>query len=514
MDTSDLRSAAQYLRMSTDTQQYSLENQADAIAVYAAQHGYKVVRSYADGAKSGLDIQGRPALANLIKDVISGETDFKTILVYDISRWGRFQDCDESAYYEFICKQAGVAIEYCAEQFKNDGSLTATIIKNLKRAMAGEYSRELSVKVHAGQCRLASQGHYFGCAPGYGLRRVLVDRHNNVKFELAPGEYKSLHTEHTVLAPGPANEIALIHRVYDLFLDRKMRVLEIVDLLNAEGKTNAAGKCWTYHNVKELLSNEKYAGTNIYNRTSKKLRTGWRRNPPSEWVMKKNAFTAIVPMERFLAAQKRLVYERQKYTDFELLAALCAIWCKEKSLTRDIISASPFYPSGKTYQARFGSLTNAYRKIGFSNPRNANLLFRRNLRMSLTDTIIKQLVAGNSDVQRHPRCKCEFRINGYLDVAVVLGRASKSNAALDQNNWQFGYRSTRKPHILIVGRVDIETSAVRDYFLLPFAFLPPGTWVTASGRNYARLERFRFQSLEPFVMLCSQRPLTDNRHDR
>src|SRR5260370_30771136 len=86
----------------------------------------------------------------------SGQADFKLILVYDISRWGRFQDADESAYYEFICKEAGIRVLYCAEQFENDGSLVAAILKNMKRVMAGEYSRELSVKVWAGQCRGAA----------------------------------------------------------------------------------------------------------------------------------------------------------------------------------------------------------------------------------------------------------------------------------------------------------------------------------------------------------------------
>jgi len=37
------------------------------------------------------------------------------ILVYDVSRWCRFQDVDESAYYECICKRAGINFAYCAE---------------------------------------------------------------------------------------------------------------------------------------------------------------------------------------------------------------------------------------------------------------------------------------------------------------------------------------------------------------------------------------------------------------
>lgn len=87
-------------------------------------------------------IDGREALQRLIRDVESGEADFSVILVYDVSRWGRFQDADESAYYEYICRRAGISVHYCAEQFDNDCSPVATIVKGVKRAMAGEYSRD------------------------------------------------------------------------------------------------------------------------------------------------------------------------------------------------------------------------------------------------------------------------------------------------------------------------------------------------------------------------------------
>ena len=92
--------AAEYVRMSTEHQQYSTENQADKIREYAAQRGVEIVRTYADEGKSGLNIGGRLALQQLIKDVEAGTADFQMILVYDVSRWGRFQDADESAYYE------------------------------------------------------------------------------------------------------------------------------------------------------------------------------------------------------------------------------------------------------------------------------------------------------------------------------------------------------------------------------------------------------------------------------
>jgi len=83
---------------------------------------------------------------------------YAAVLVYDVSRWGRFQDTDEAAYYEFLCKQAGIPVHYCAEPFPNDSTVSSSILKALKRSMAAEYSRELGVKVYAGKKRLVRLG--------------------------------------------------------------------------------------------------------------------------------------------------------------------------------------------------------------------------------------------------------------------------------------------------------------------------------------------------------------------
>ena len=205
--------------MSTEHQQYSTENQADAIRQYADRHGFEIVRTYADEGRSGLRLEGRDALQRLIADVESGAADFSAILVYDVSRWGRFQDADESAYYEYICRRAGIQVHYCAEQFENDGSPVSTIVKGVKRAMAGEYSRELSAKVFAGQCRLIELGYRQGGAAGYGLRRRLIDQAGSSKGELARGEQKSIQTDRVVLVPGPAEEVATVGWIYRSFVE-------------------------------------------------------------------------------------------------------------------------------------------------------------------------------------------------------------------------------------------------------------------------------------------------------
>src|SRR5437660_3736131 len=144
--------------MSTEHQRYSTENQADTIAQYAARYGFEIVRTYADNGKSGLRIEGREALRQLLSDVESGDAGFRAILVYDVSRWGRFQDADESAYYEYRCRRSGIEVRDCAEQFENDGSIASTIVKT-----------ELSTKVFAGQCRLVELGFRQGGSPGYQL---------------------------------------------------------------------------------------------------------------------------------------------------------------------------------------------------------------------------------------------------------------------------------------------------------------------------------------------------------
>ena len=126
---------AQYLRMSTDHQRYSIVNQCRSIRQYADKKGMVVVRTYADEGKSGLDAVGRDAFMQLIADVQSGLADFRSVLVYDVSRWGRFQNADEGAFYEYACARMGVSVIYCYESFENDGTPFATLIKNIRRSM-------------------------------------------------------------------------------------------------------------------------------------------------------------------------------------------------------------------------------------------------------------------------------------------------------------------------------------------------------------------------------------------
>ena len=314
--------AAQYVRMSTEHQKYSTENQSEAMQQYAARRGIEIVRTYADSGKSGLSLDGRDALKQLIADVQTKKADFTTILVYDVSRWGRFQDADESAHYEYICKKAGIGVQYCAEQFENDGSPVSTIVKGVKRAMAGEYSRELSVKVFTGQCRLIELGYRQGGPPGFGLRRSLIDQAGASKGELARGEHKSIQTDRVVLVPGPAEEIEIVRWIYRSFVSEKKTEQEIADALNQRGVVTDLGRAWTRGTVHQILINEKYIGNNVWNRASFKLKRKRIHNVPDMWIRADGAFEGIVDRTMFDAAQAIIHARSLRLSDDEMLKAL------------------------------------------------------------------------------------------------------------------------------------------------------------------------------------------------
>jgi DNA invertase Pin-like site-specific DNA recombinase len=376
--SSALVPAAEYIRKSTDHQKYSTENQSEAIHRYAARCRMQIVRTYVDDGISGLTFDKRDALQKLIKDVQSGSTNFKAILVYDVSRWGRPQDPDEAAYYEFICKRAGMAVHYCAEQFENDGSFVSSIVKNLKRAMAGEYSRELSVKVFAGQKRLIEMGFRVCGAPGYGLRRLLIDENGVAKGTLDRGQWKSITTDRIILVPGPPEEVAIVRRTFSMFVYERMPAARIASFLNKNNMGNGYGRGWTTNIILEILRNEKYIGNNVWNRESYRLQQKRIRNSRDKWIRVEGAFEAIVEQSLFDAAQAIFKERSQapanprprKYSDAEMLNLLRRLLKERGDLSRRIISESDFMPQPGLYDKRFGRLSNAYELIGFTPNKN------------------------------------------------------------------------------------------------------------------------------------------------
>ena len=494
--------AAQYVRMSTDHQKYSTENQADKIREYAERRSIEIVRTYADEGKSGLSIGGRAALQRLITDVESGETDFTLILVYDVSRWGRFQDADESAYYEYICKRNGILVTYVAEQFENDGSPVSTIVKGVKRAMAGEYSRELSAKVFAGQCRLIELGFRQGGPAGFGLRRVLIDQAGNIKSELSRGEHKSLQTDRVILVPGPEREVRIVNDMFRWLIEEDLSIGDIAGRLNGMGIRTDIDRRWTYSTARQVLTNEKYVGNNIYNRQSFKLKKLHVKNPPEMWIKKEGAFEGIVSVEVFFTAQRILAVRATRYTDEELLYRLRRLYENKGSLSGMIIAQTSDMPTTSTYIQRFGSLLKAYELIGFRPDRDIEFLEvnrrLRRLHPEIVERTQRTLAEVGGDVWRDPKTDL-LHLNQELIVSLVLARCQSLPNGLQRWRIRFdpaGYA----PDITLAIRLDALNESELDYYLLPIlGFGESALQLTA--QNAGEFECFRFDSLSFFYEL-------------
>jgi len=482
--------------MSTDHQQYSTDNQRDKIREYAARRGIEIVRTYADEGKSGLRIDGRQALQQLIKDVENGAADFQVILVYDVSRWGRFQDADESAYYEYICRRAGIQVAYCAEQFENDGSPVSTIVKGVKRAMAGEYSRELSAKVFAGQCRLIELGFRQGGPAGYGLRRVLIDQHGSIKSALTRGEHKSLQTDRVILMPGPEDEIRTVNQVYRWFIDEGLVEPEIAGRLNGMKIRTDLDRAWTRATVHEVLTNEKYIGHNIYNRTSFKLKKLRVVNTPDMWIKKEGAFDSIVPPDVFYTAQGIIRARARRYTNEELIERLRALYQNRGFLSALIIDETEGMPAVSIYAHRFGSLIRAYQMVGYTPDRDYRYLeinrFLRRLHPEIVAQAETQIAELGGKVVRDPATDL-LRVNDEFSTSLVLARCQPHDSG--RNHWKVRFDTSLAPDITVAVRLDHENKAPLDYYLLPrLDFGQPR--LSLADQNPVEFESYRFDTLD------------------
>ncbi|PBB65963.1 recombinase family protein [Mesorhizobium sp. WSM4312] len=495
--------AAQYLRMSKDHQTHSIDNQKDAIRDYADVMGYEIVATYEDAGRSGLNLGGRLGLQRLLADVESGRADFETIVVYDVSRWGRFQNIDESASYEYRCHMAGVRIEFCAEQFMNDGSVGSDVLKAIKRSMAAEHSRMLSQKVFIGQARLIRMGFRQGGKPGLGLRRLLVDHSGRPKFILSNREQKSVHTDRVILVPGPPDEIATVQWIFSHFVKTHRTELEIARLLNRRGVMSDLGRPWKRESVRRLLTNETYIGNSVWNRRSCKLRGKGVDNPPDQWVRMEGAFEPIVDRKLFKRAQliQKTLYLRMN--NDEMLAALKKVLARRGALSTAIIDAAPECPAASLYYTRFGSLLKLYEFIGYQLPRNCRIIAAKKrlktVRLKAIDDLLVAIERTSGQATYDLRTGL-LRINDEFTVAIEIARCGAS--VFGYPLWSLDIKRRLLPDVFVLIRMSPGDLVIRDYLIAPTLEIVGKSKLRAN--NGAQLDTYLFPTLSPLIMLAER----------
>ena len=469
MSSTQLVPAAQYVRMSTDMQECSIENQAVAIQRYAEANGFRIVKTYEDPGKSGLTISKRRGLQTLLADILQGRGAFRAVLVYDVSRWGRFQDADEAAHYEFLCKSAGVKVHYCAEQFGPEETMPSRIMKALKRTMAAEFSRELSQRVFIGKKRHAEMGFHEGGPPGYGFRRALVGPDGKIKQELRSGEFKSISTDHVILVPGPESERKWVRWIYD----RRTQGVGFSDIakeLNLRHVPWIDGKAWNRLAVRKVLTSPKYAGWNCWAVTSQTLRTKTHRNSRDQWVMVRGAFQPIVNQTTFDRVQ-RVIKRRMNYKSNEkVLNELRVLWRRRGTLSESIIDRARGVHCVNPLRHRFGSMTKVYELLGFqpsptyrvrTTKAQTMLRLRRQVFTAIREHFPYDVIFTRPS-NRYRHC-VEFPDAGR--VAVVLCRSFEKTDGL--RYWLMYVRKAARDLPALVCLMSRDNESIERYYVMP-----------------------------------------------
>lgn len=489
-----LTRAAEYLRMSTDQQQYSTQNQSAAIAAYAAAHGMTIVKSYRDEGRSGVRINGRHALQTLLRDIRKGKKDYDVVLVYDVSRWGRFQNPDEAAYHEFVCSLVGVSVVYVAEPFSNDGTPFSAVLKGLKRAMAGEYSRELSAKVYAGQCRLISMGYRQGGSAGYGLRRMRLDALGCPHGILEHGQRKAVITDRVILVPGPIDEVRVVRRIFREFA-AGMGAAAIARGLNAEAIGFLDGKLWNNHRVRALLKNAKYVGDNVFGRTHGSFQRPRVNVSEDAWVMRKSSFKPLVSRQLFVKAKERFKRMAKKVGDEEMLSPLREIVAREGEITTRLIRDDPSAASVPTLVRRFGGLRHVYRLIGYTPRKNLVYADARAHFLKVRESTMADVKAMFEEVGLSVRREgWQLRIDHAWSVSVAILRTSLYH---ETERW-YVRQAPDGADLVIFVRLSADGSTIRDYVFWPaaiYGFNPENV----SAQTYPAVAAYTSRSLLSLV---------------
>ncbi|MEK7136962.1 MAG: recombinase family protein [Patescibacteria group bacterium] len=245
---------------------------------------------------------------------------FAYVLVLDVSRWGRFQDPDEAAYYEFRCKQRGKDVIYTSKGFPQEGQKLMTHLQtSIERYMAAEYSRQLSEKVFHGCMNVSRLGYSAGGSPCYGLARLLLDEQRKPVRRLQKGERKQIANERVVFVPLHDDTTRIVEEIFRRFVEEKQTPVDIARVLNDRRVPAPAGGVWSREKILRILRNEVYVGTRIYNKTWNRLRQGTRRNPRSEWAICFNALPSVVSRELYSQAQEQLESLRQNKENTHML---------------------------------------------------------------------------------------------------------------------------------------------------------------------------------------------------
>lgn len=304
------KAIAYYRHSAEDKQENSVAIQRTHVHRFANQHTLEIIHEEADEGISGL-LAKRPGFERIFRDWVENPDapSFEYILVYDVSRWGRFQDQDQAGHYVYLCKKHNKEVIYVSQGFPDQSNrLFSSLEISIQRYMAAEYSRQLSEKVFHGCVKVSQQGFSAGGPAVYGMARQLLDSHKKPVRILKAGEHKQIANERVTFTPKNDVTTETVRKIFHLFVIERSSLEDICIYLNRVGVLSANGREWDKRKIVKVLQEEAYIGTRIYNKTWGRLKQKQFRNLRSEWVIVPNAFDPVIHKDLFDSAQERLYW--------------------------------------------------------------------------------------------------------------------------------------------------------------------------------------------------------------
>lgn len=283
-----MKRTAIYARYSSDNQRAeSIDEQIRACRYYAQQTGlYDIVAVYKDEALSGYkNAHKRDGFAQLMADAEAGK--FEAVMVYELSRFSR-NGSDTIVNTE---KLARLGIEFVSVREKLDQTPEGRMMMFVITGMNEYYSANLAIETMRGLKENAYQAKHTGGIPPLG--------------------YDLDSNGHYIINP---EEAAAVRLIFDMYLEGN-GYTAICDELNRMGYRTKRGTLFVRNSMYDLLRNEKYTGSFIYNHMAK-AKNGKRNRhaykSDSEVIRVENAFPAIISKEEYRKVLKLMEQNKRK----------------------------------------------------------------------------------------------------------------------------------------------------------------------------------------------------------
>ena len=431
--------AVAYARFSSNNQRdESIDAQLRAIQDYCERNGIKLVGIYTDEAQSGTT-DNRDDFKVMIDDILRGKIDVDAVLVHKFNRFARNKY--DSALYKKRLRDMGIKVISVTQPI--DDSPEGRILESLIEAMDEYYSENLALEVKKGLFENAVQGKYTGGKTPFGL---------------------------TVDSEGyfcPDENAPIVQRIFKEYAEGVPKA-RIVERLNQEGYKNQFGRPFNTRTLLDMLQNEKYIGTYVYNHTqTETIRL--------EGIIK----DPIIDMALWNEVQKkRQTMNKPKHRKRQYLLT-GKLRCGVCGYTYCGSGAKKTRKSGDVYSAYYKCAGKVKNKNGCTNPSLNKEYYEKLIIDTITDTVltdnaIEEIavnVANQLEAEKKkpqvPTAKLKKQLNDvkdrlsrlmdlYLDGGMDRNILDKKNQALKAEKNRLEEQIERNEQLEQTDKFDIE----------------------------------------------------------